>query len=131
MRMTWLAGLAMASCAATAVAHHSFSMFDMKKDVTMQGTVTDFRWTNPHAWMHVDVADAKGVAANWAIEMTSPNNLVHQGWKRTTLRPGDKITVQVHPLNSGKAGGSLYKVKLADGTELGSATEQGNNANAK
>ncbi|HWJ70511.1 MAG TPA: DUF6152 family protein [Sphingobium sp.] len=118
MQMTWLAGLAMASCAATAAAHHSFSMFDMKKDVTVQGTVTDFRWTNPHAWMHVDVAEARGTSGNWAIEMTSPNNLVSVGWRRSSLKPGDKVTVTYHPLVNGKAGGSLVRVVLPDGKTL-------------
>ena len=100
------------------LAHHSFAMFDMKKDVTMQGVVTDFKWTNPHAWMHVDVTDRSGARANWAIEMTSPNNLVLSGWRRSSLKPGDKVTVTHHPLLNGKPGGSLVKVVLPGGAVL-------------
>jgi len=128
MKVRLMAALAAALVAVPSVAHHSFAMFDMNKVVTLQGAVEVFKWSNPHAWLSLEVPGPNGTAEHWSIELTSPNNLVHQGWKRTTLRPGDKVTVQVHPLNSGKAGGSLYKVKLADGTELGSATEQGANS---
>ena len=118
MQMKWLAGLAMGTLATAAMAHHSFSMFDMKKEVTTKGAVTDFKWTNPHAWMHVDVADAKGATTNWAIEMTSPNNLVSVGWRRSSLKVGDKVTVTYHPLVNGKPGGSLVRVVLPDGKVL-------------
>ena len=118
MRKKWLVPLAIVALAAPALAHHSFAMFDMDKNVTAVGAVTEFRWTNPHAWMHVDVDNAKGQASNWAIEMTSPNNLVNGGWRRSSLKPGDKVTVIFHPLRNGKPGGSLVKVTLANGTIL-------------
>lgn len=118
MRIKWLAALAMTSIAASAIAHHSFAMFDMKKDVVTKGTVTDFKWTNPHAWTHVDVADASGRATNWAFEMTSPNNLVGVGWRRSSLKVGDKVTVTYHPLVNGKPGGALVKIVLPDGKTL-------------
>jgi hypothetical protein len=108
----------LAALAGPARAHHSFAMFDMKQEATAEGVVTDFRWTNPHAWMHVDMADASGAKANWALEMTSPNNLVLSGWRRSSLKAGDKVTVTYHPLLNGKSGGSLVKVVLADGTVL-------------
>ncbi|MBT2186143.1 DUF6152 family protein [Sphingobium nicotianae] len=114
MRIKSVAMLAVAALAVPAIAHHSFAMFDMKKDVTAEGVVTDFRWTNPHAWMHVDMADKSGTRANWALEMTSPNNLVLSGWRRSSLKPGDKVTVTYHPLLNGKTGGSLVKVVLPD-----------------
>lgn len=117
MRMTWLGALAVAACAVSASAHHSFAMFDMKKDVIIKGTVTEFRWTNPHAWMHIDVTDTDGTT-NWAFEMTSPNNLVNVGWRRSSLKVGDKVTVTYHPLVNGKAGGSLVRVVLPDGKVL-------------
>ena len=110
--------LVLALLAGPAIAHHSFAMFDMKKDVTTEGVVTDFRWTNPHAWMHVDVADKSGAKANWAFEMTSPNNLVLSGWRRSSLKPGDKVSVTYHPLLNGKTGGSLVKVVTADNKVL-------------
>jgi hypothetical protein len=111
--------IALSLCVAMpALAHHSFAMFDMKKDVTTEGYVTEFRWTNPHAWMHLDVVDGTGTKVNWALEMTSPNNLVLSGWRRSSLKPGDKVTVTYHPLLNGKPGGSLAKVQLANGSTL-------------
>ena len=118
MRTKWILPLALAALAAPAAAHHSFAMFDMNKNVTMTGTITEFRWTNPHAWLHLDIADASGQTDNWAIEMTSPNNLVKTGWRRSSLKLGDKVTVQFHPLVNGKQGGSLAKVTLVNGTVL-------------
>ena len=93
-------------------------MFDMKKTVAMEATVTKFKWQNPHSFILADVKAADGVE-NWAIEMTSPNNLVQEGWKRTSLKPGDKVTLYVHPLRSGAKGGSYVGVKLANGSKLG------------
>jgi hypothetical protein len=113
----WMA-LGLIAIAAPAAAHHSFAMFDMQKDVTVVGTVTEFRWTNPHSFMHLLVPDAQGGSTNWAFEMTSPNTLVHGGWRRSSLKPGDKVTVTYHPLLNGKLGGALVRVKLPDGTVL-------------
>jgi hypothetical protein len=118
MHLKRIAAVALASVAASAMAHHSFAMFNMKKDVTVKGTVTEFRWTNPHSWTHVDVAGANGSTENWVFEMTSPNNLVHAGWRRSSLKPGDPVTVVYHPLVNGKSGGALVKVTLPDGSVL-------------
>jgi len=118
MRRTYLSLLALAALSGGALAHHSFAMFDMKKDVTAEAVVTDFRWTNPHAWMHVEITDAKGVKTNWALEMTSPNTLVTHGWRRSSFKPGDKVTVTFHPLVNGKPGGALVKAVLPDKTVL-------------
>jgi hypothetical protein len=118
MRMKLPLALAMLSVAVSATAHHSFAMFNMKKEITVKGTVTEFRWTNPHSWTHVDVAAANGSTDNWVFEMTSPNNLVHAGWRRSSLKPGDQVTVIYHPLVNGKSGGALVKVTLPDGTVL-------------
>lgn len=102
------------------LAHHSYTMFDMQKTVAMEATVVRFKWQNPHAFIEIDAA-AKGGTERWAIEMTSPNNLVQEGWKRTSLKPGDKITLWIHPLRSGARGGSYVGVKLPDGKTLGEA----------
>lgn len=118
MRRLPLLALAAAVIAMPALAHHSFSMFAMDKNVTAVGTVTEFKWTNPHSWMHLDIVGKDGKVANWAIEMTSPNNLLTAGWRRSSLKVGDKVTVTYHPLINGKEGGSLNNVKLADGTVL-------------
>jgi len=103
---------------APAAAHHSYSMFDMNKTVMLEATVTRFKWQNPHAFIQAEVP-VNGEAENWSIEMTSPNNLIQEGWKRTSLRTGDKVRIWVHPLRSGAKGGSYVGVRLADGSTLG------------
>ena len=89
------------------------------KKVTLTGTVKDFQWTNPHAWIQVDVPGDKGQSTEWGVECGSPNMMVRTGWKKTTLKPGDRITVVVNPLLDGRTNGSLVTATLADGTVLG------------
>lgn len=101
-----------------AAAHHSYSMFDMNKTVVLDATVSRFKWQNPHSFIEVDVA-TRGASERWSIEMTSPNNLVQEGWKRTTLKPGDKVKIHVHPLRSGARGAAYSGIVLADGSTLG------------
>ena len=115
-----LAGIALAPvvCAAPSLAHHSYSMFDMNKTVVLEATVVRFKWQNPHAFIEID-ADARGDKERWAIEMTSPNNLAQEGWKRTSLKPGDKVRLYVHPLRSGARGGSYSGIRLPNGSTLG------------
>jgi hypothetical protein len=112
---------ALAFAAAPALAHHSYAMFDMTKTVTLNGSVVQFKWQNPHSFIKLDVP-VNGQVEHWAIEMTSPNNLAVEGWKRSSLKPGDKVTLQVHPLRDGAKGGSFAAVKLADGKVLGQMT---------
>ena len=106
---------ALAILAAPALAHHSYAMFDMTR------TITQFKWQNPHSFIEADIKVPDGTE-HWAIEMTAPNNLVQEGWKRTTIKPGDRVTLYVHPLRSGGKGGSFSGVKLADGKILGQTT---------
>ena len=101
-----------------ALAHHSFAMFDMTKQVTLEGTIKTFKWSNPHAWIEINVPKAGGEVEMWSVELTSPNNLMRVGWKRTSLKPGDKVTMIIHPLRTGAPGGSLAQVTLVDGTIL-------------
>lgn len=100
------------------LAHHSYSMFDMNKTITLDATVVRFKWQNPHAFIEIDAASRNG-PERWAIEMTSPNNLTQEGWKRTSLKPGDKIKLWIHPLRSGAKGGAYAGVRLPDGSTLG------------
>ena len=119
--MKTFAKLALAAAALAplpAIAHHSYAMFDMQKTVTLEATVVRFKWQNPHAFIEADAASRSGTE-RWSIEMTSPNNLAQEGWKRTSLKPGDKVTVWVHPLRSGATGGSYVGVKLPNGSTLG------------
>jgi len=110
--------------AGPAMAHHSFSMFDMKKELVLDAVVTEFQWTNPHIWIEIDVLDGKGGAKHWSVEGGAVAGLSRQGWKRSTLKPGDKIRIAIHPLHNGTAGGSLIGVELPDGRKLGAPVEK-------
>jgi len=100
-------------------AHHSFAMFDQAKEQTLEGTVKEFQWTNPHAWVQLLVKGPDGKVVEWSIECASPNGLRRQGWKGNTIKAGDHITAIVNPLKSGEPGGSLLILTLPDGTQLG------------
>jgi hypothetical protein len=110
-------GLLLASVA-PARAHHSFAPFDLTQEKTITGTVSRFEWTNPHSWIFVDVPNDKGGVDTWAIEGMSPNYLARRGWTRTTVKPGEKITIAVRPLRSGEHGGMFVRATLADGRVL-------------
>jgi len=118
IKLLGLAGIAVAMYAIPAVAHHSFAMFDAEKEMTLQGTVKDFQWTNPHAWIMLSV-DKQGEPEQWAVEMGGPNNLARQGWQSQTLRPGMPVTLVIHPLRDGTNGGQFVEVTLPDGKRLG------------
>jgi len=104
--------------ASMASAHHSFTMFDMSKKVTLTGTVTSFEWTNPHSYIEIDAPDEKGVMKHWSIELGSPSILMQSGWKFSTLKTGEKLTIIINPLKSGQNGGFLSQANLPDGRVL-------------
>ena len=108
-----------AAGAAPAVAHHSFAAFDRDRQITLTGVVREFQWTNPHAWIQVVVTDEKGRQTEWGLECGSPNMMARTGWKRTTLKPGDRVVVVGSPLKDGKPNALLVKVTLPDGRVLG------------
>jgi hypothetical protein len=119
--------------AAPLYAHHSFTMFDMQQKVTLEGTVKEFQWTNPHIWIQLMVDDpATGKQVEWSIEGASPNNLSQTGWVRKSLKPGDKAVVVINPLKSGTArGGSMVTVSVG-GQPIGQPIGQtGRPQNAK
>jgi hypothetical protein len=120
-RQVWYATLASLTVSASAWAHHSFSAFDMAKEVDVQGVVKEFRWTNPHSFLVLNGKDAAGKPAEVRVEMNGPGYLVRNGWKRESLKPGDAVTVTVHPLRDGTLGGDLVKVVFADGRTLSAA----------
>ena len=117
-RMLVLAGIAL-SAAAPAFAHHSFAMFDRAKVANMSGTVKEYEWTNPHVWVHLMVADAGGKAVEWSFEMQSVAQDTRAGWRADSVKPGDKISVEFHPLKDGTRGGQLMSAVLANGKRLG------------
>ena len=107
-------------------AHHSFAPFDLTMERTITGTVSRFEWTNPHSWIWVDVPNDKGGVDSWAVEGMSPNYLARRGWSKSTLKPGEKITILVRPLRNGEKGGMFVRATLADGrvlTQTGQPTD--------
>jgi hypothetical protein len=101
-----------------ALAHHSFAMFDMTRDLTLEGTVKLFQWESPHTWLQVTVKDADGAQREWSLEMGAPNALYRRGWRQQSVTPGEKVSVVLHPLRDGRRGGSLVSLRLPDGTQL-------------
>ncbi len=103
------------SFAAPTFSHHSFAMFDFDKIMTIEGTVEQFQWTNPHVVIWIN-ADAENGAESkiWGIELTSPGNLTRAGWTKRSLNPGDRVSVMMSPLRSGNAGGAFRTATLVD-----------------
>lgn len=96
-------------------AHHSFAMFDFSKTMTVKGTVTEFRWTNPHVALLVQLDGQPGVAPEvWSMELTSPGNLTRGGWTRHSFKPGDHIELVFNPLRDGKHGGAFDKATILE-----------------
>ena len=101
-------------------AHHSPAMFDFSKQLTLSGTVREFQWTNPHSYIQLIVKPADGAEQEWSLEMGANAYLYNLGWRPSTVKAGDTLTVTVVPLRSGKAGaGLLIEAKTADGKTLG------------
>jgi hypothetical protein len=117
-----------AAIAAPALAHHSFAMFDQTKKVVLKGKVTEFQWTNPHAFLELDVPGPGGTSTHWSIELNSPNNLTRQGWRRTSVKPGDSVSVTINPLRNGKPGGLFNALVLPDGKTLSERAFDGRGA---
>jgi len=104
--------------ARVAYAHHSTAMYDMANPVTVKGTVKRFEWTNPHAFIFLDVKDDKGGSTEWEIELMSLNHLRSYGWIRTTVKPGDTISATGGAARSGAASMIAGVVELPDGRKI-------------
>jgi hypothetical protein len=100
-------------------------MFDTGKKVTVTGSVTSFEWTNPHAYIEVDVPQEGGGVKHWSVEMGSPSILMQSGWTFKALKAKDKVTVELNPLRNGDPGGLLIQVTLPDGRVLGNGPGRG------
>jgi len=110
----------LAGIAPPALAHHSFAMFDFEKTVSIEGTIRQFQWTNPHVVIWVDVPSAEGEEPKlWAVEITSPGNLMRAGWTKRSFNPGDRVSVSLGPLRNGRTGGAFQGAKnLTTGEDL-------------
>ena len=118
MRRYLLAVAATMLLAAPLSAHHSTAMYQMDHPTTVTGTVKRFDWTNPHAFIYIDVKDEKGNSTEWEIELMSLNHLRSYGWVRTTVKPGDVITCTGGAAKSGAPSMISALLKLQDGREL-------------
>ena len=116
-RFTIAAGLSL-GLSGLALAHHSFAAFDVTTQKEITGTVKKFDYTNPHTWVWIDVANDHGGVDTWGFEGMSPNYLGRRGWTRTTLKPGDKITVTFRPMKDGEKGGMWVSGKRPTGEVL-------------
>jgi hypothetical protein len=126
-KVSGLALMAFVAFEMPAVAHHSFAMFDANKRITVEGSVKEFHWTNPHSWIFLMVPNANGQPEEWAIELGSPSGLIRQGWEPKTLTAGMKVKVLLRPLKDGKVGGQFLSVTLPDGKVLGDPSTRGQN----
>jgi hypothetical protein len=118
-KMQFIAGCVMAlSIAVSFAAHHSPAVFDRTKEVKLVGVVKEFRWSNPHSFIELDVQNEKGEIDRWAVEMNPPSYLVKAGWRSSTVKPGDSVTVLVNPLRTDEKVGKFVSITLAGGQVL-------------
>lgn len=121
MKFSQLTGVALVALLATTsvVAHHSFAAeYDANKPVTLRGVVTKMVWSNPHAWIYVDVTGPDGRVVNWAIETGNPNALYRRGWRKTDLPEGAGLTVEGYLAKDGTPTVNAANITLSDGRRL-------------
>ena len=94
-----------------ATAHHSFALFDVNNSVTLEGTVKQFEWTNPHSWIRLTVVGANNQPEEWLVELPAAASLARDGWNKNYLRSGERISVRINPLKNGMKGGSLQSFR--------------------
>src|ERR1700733_12499726 len=118
LRSSLLTGLGLTAVSLPLLAHHGPRMYDMSHPVTVTGVVKRFEWTNPHAYIYLDVKDEKGNMVEWAVEMMALNHLKSYGWARSTVQPGDVISCTGGAAKSGAPTMLSSIIKLADGREI-------------
>jgi len=126
MRNTMIAALAaLAVPVFPALAHHSNSAYQVDEIITLSGTVKEWRWSNPHTWLYLDVEDDSGTTQEWAVEGRAPGILGRAGWSPNVLQPGEIVTVHASPAKDGSLVGIIARVTKADGTILGNSPSTG------
>jgi hypothetical protein len=120
VKHTLMALMAAVGLIATAplAAHHGAATFDTGKELKMQGTVTEWVWSNPHCFLKFDVTEQDGTVRHWTVETSNPPDMVNRGWSRRSFKGGEKVTVVVEPVKSGNPVGRLLTVTLPDGKVL-------------
>ena len=106
-------------------AHHGAAAYDMGKSATLKGTVTQSVWANPHCILQLDVTDDRGQVVQWSAETENPSSMVHYGYTKQSLKPGDQVTVTVIPAKNGKPFGRIVEVVLPNGQKLAGRGIQG------
>jgi hypothetical protein len=107
------------------LAHHSGALWDTSKTETLEGTVKQFQWNNPHCWIQLLVAgDTTGTTQEWSIEMAAPIQVLQGGWKPSTLKSGDRVQVRLHPARDGSHSGNFVSALRADGQPIGKAQQE-------
>jgi hypothetical protein len=117
-RILFFAAIAVVAIAAPASAHHSFAIFDQSKVNYLTGTVKQFEMVNPHAWLHLVIANDRGETATWSFEGGSTAQLASLGWTPQAFKPGDKVQIGFRPMKDGSRGGQIMNVKTASGQKL-------------
>jgi len=112
-------GVSLLAATLPVAAHHSYAMFDQTRQVTVQGTVKEVQWTNPHCFLQVLVS-SHGTMSEWSIEMLSPLAMYRAGWRPASFQSGDKITLVINPLKNGGYGGYIVSATDAHGRVLSS-----------
>ena len=118
-RLVTVVGAAVFAVAPALVeAHHSTTMFEDTKEVTFDGTVREFQYTNPHSWLLVDVTNKDGSVTTWGFEAEGPGTLARRGIRPSDFRAGTKLTITGHPMKDGRPAASWIKAVRADGKEF-------------
>jgi hypothetical protein len=112
------ATLCLSALSLPAIAHHSHAMYESNVRVTVEATVKEYIWANPHIWVYVEIPDENGQSVEWILESGAPAGLARNGWTPESMKPGDKVTVTFGPLRDGTSGGLLGAVVLADGSTV-------------
>jgi hypothetical protein len=119
LKVVALTAIVVTAFTTPASAHHSFAMFDAESIITLQGTVKEFEWTNPHSWLRVMVTDEKtGQPAVWALELSSPARLKRMGMSADSVKAGDSVSVTFHPMKDGARGGQFLQAVLPGGKQV-------------
>lgn len=113
-----VAGVAACVLAGAVAAHHSTAMFEWGKEKTVEGTIDKFQWTQPHAFIWIEVPGKAGKPDSWGFEGMSPSWLGRHGWNSRSLNVGEKVSLTYYPLRDGRQGGFFVRVQLGSGKTL-------------